>query len=262
MRYQRVPLSTDAGLGARARIGMLVLKTDQTIEFEARQLLSKVDGVALHHARLFNDSNITRETLMAMRPLIAEAAALLPVEWGFKSIAYACTSGAMVIGESEVERLIRSVHPGARATNPVTACLAALKALGVGRPAIVTPYARPVNETIARGLEVRGLDIPSFVSFEEPDDGVVGRISKPALLDAARTALEGSGTDGVFVSCTSLRLADAVEQLEQELGVPVTSSNHATIWHLLRLAGIEDRIAGFGRLFEIAIAPGLATAAE
>ncbi|MDB9812096.1 Asp/Glu racemase, partial [bacterium] len=30
---------------------------------------------------------------------------------------------------------------------------------------------------------------------------------------------------------------------------PVTASNHALAWHLLRLAGIHDEVAGLGRLF-------------
>jgi maleate isomerase len=30
----------------------------------------------------------------------------------------------------------------------------------------------------------------------------------------------------------------------------VTSSNHALAWHCLRLAGIDDRRPGRGRLFE------------
>ena len=33
--------------------------------------------------------------------------------------------------------------------------------------------------------------------------------------------------------------------------MPVTASNHALAWHLLRLAGISDEIAGFGRLFKL-----------
>lgn len=260
MRYLRVAFATNAGLGARARIGMLVLKTDQTIEFEARQMLAGVDGVALHHARLYNDANITRETLLAMKPLIPEAAALLPAEWGFKAIAYGCTSASMVIGEGEVERLVKSVHPGAAVTNPVTGCVAALGALGARRIAVVTPYARAVNDAIATGLAARGLEVASFVSFEEPDDTVVGRITPDAILAAARTAVDATPVDAVFVSCTSLRLADAVERMEAVLGLPVTSSNHATVWHLLRLAGIGDRIDGLGRLFRQGLAAPAAAA--
>jgi maleate isomerase len=31
----------------------------------------------------------------------------------------------------------------------------------------------------------------------------------------------------------------------------VTSSNHALAWHCLRLAGVDDQIPGFGKLFRL-----------
>jgi maleate isomerase len=58
----------------------------------------------------------------------------------------------------------------------------------------------------------------------------------------------------VFVSCTSLRLVEAVDRIEAAVGLPVTSSNHALLWHMLRLAGIDDKVDGFGRLFSMGLA--------
>jgi maleate isomerase len=250
VRYQKIPLATDAGLGARARIGMLVLKTDQTVEFEAAQILSRVQGVTLHHARLFNDFEITRDTLMAMQPLIPEAAKLLPVEWGFKSIGYACTSGAMVIGEGEVERLVRSVHPGSSVTNPLTGGLAALAALGCRRIGVLTPYARSVNDGVIAALEARGLEVTAFASYEEPDDNLVGKIAVADIVRASVALATNADVEAVFVSCTSLRTIDAIPAIEAASGKPVTSSNHGMIWHMLRQAGIGEPIGGLGRLFE------------
>ena len=53
-----------------------------------------------------------------------------------------------------------------------------------------------------------------------------------------------------MVECGSDRLVEIVERLEGELGKPVTSSNHALIWHCLRLAGVDEALPGFGKLFE------------
>jgi maleate isomerase len=52
----------------------------------------------------------------------------------------------------------------------------------------------------------------------------------------------------VFVACTSLRVAEAVAEIEAATGKPATSSNHAMVWHALRLAGVEEQLPG-GRLF-------------
>ena len=59
--------------------------------------------------------------------------------------------------------------------------------------------------------------------------------------------------DAVFVACTSVRLVEQVQALEDGLGKPVTSSNHATAWHCLRLAGIQDRVPGYGRLMRTSL---------
>jgi len=88
-------------------------------------------------------------------------------------------------------------------------------------------------------------------SYNIMDDGLVARLDADSVKSAALELGRHPDVDGVFVSCTSVRLADVVEELEAELGKPVTSSNHAMAWHTLRLGGIGEAIAGFGRLFRL-----------
>ena len=253
--YDRVPFQTDPGLGERARIGLLVLRTDQTIEAEARHVVSKLSGVALYQSRLFNDFQITRETLLAMGPLIPEAAALLPSEWEFGSIGYGCTSGAMVIGSHEVKNLVRKAHPRAEVSDPAAACVAALSSLAVKRLGILTPYGRAVNEAMADGFSAKGFNVTAFASFEEPDDNRVARIGPSAIAEAAIGLGRRDDVDGVVVCCTSLRTLKAIPDIEAATGKPATSSNHALLWHLLRLGGIDDAVNGLGRLYLTAIRP-------
>jgi len=47
-----LPHELDGGLAARARIGPIVLATDQTIEHEWRLIFEPIEGVALHHSRI------------------------------------------------------------------------------------------------------------------------------------------------------------------------------------------------------------------
>jgi maleate isomerase len=249
--YERLDAETEAGIGARARVGLIVLRTDQTIEYEARAIMARLDGVALYQARIFNDFEIKRETLMAMLPLIPGAAALLPAAWSFDAIGFGCTSAAMLMGDAAIADAVASVHAGAKVSNPVLACIKAMEALEARRIAVVTPYSKAVNEAIAGGLEARGLSISAFVSFEEPDDNRVARISPHSISAAVSKAAGLAPCDAVFISCTSLRAVAAMGAMEVMAGKPVTSSNHALLWHLLRLAGINDRLPDFGRLFSL-----------
>ena len=70
-----------------------------------------------------------------------------------------------------------------------------------------------------------------------------------SIAEAIAALARSTRLDAVFVSCTSLRLAERVAAIEAEVGIPVTSSDHALAWHCLRLAGVNDSIAGAGRLF-------------
>ena len=60
----------------------------------------------------------------------------------------------------------------------------------------------------------------------------------------------GQDCDGVFVSCTNLRVGSIIEEAEKRLSKPVISSNQALAWHMLRLAGINDSITGKGQLLK------------
>lgn len=238
---------TDAGIGSRANIGLLVLQTDLTIEDEFRHILP--EGVALYGARLESPAEITPEKLKLMETHIPVAAGLLPAV-DFASIGFGCTSGALVIGEGNVAARVTSVRPEARVTDPVTAAVAAMAALKAARIGLLTPYLPEINASLREQFQQRGLNVPVMGSFNQPDDYVVARIT-PDAIEAAMIELGRSDqVDAVFVSCTSLRVARIAARVETVIGKPVTSSNHALAWHMLRLAGIKDSLPRHGRLFE------------
>ena len=84
-----------------------------------------------------------------------------------------------------------------------------------------------------------------------PEVWVVAAIDTASLKSAIARMLEGADADAVFISCTSVRIAESVAEIEAELGIPVTSSNHALACHCLRLAGIDDKLPENGRLFAV-----------
>src|SRR5215475_4889280 len=118
-----LPCALDRGVASRAAIGVLVLATDQTMEHEFRTLV-RLPGVAVYHARLFNDADITPETLRAMRDRIAPAADLVLPSLHLDVVAFGCTSASMTLGEEEVFRQIHRVRPDVACTTPVTAAFA------------------------------------------------------------------------------------------------------------------------------------------
>jgi maleate isomerase len=246
----------DAGLGSRARLGLVVLATDQTIEHEWRRVLRDVPDVALYESRIWNDVKITPETLAAMEGDIAAATRLIMPVLPLSVVAFGCTSAAMVLGEERIAARVHEARPEVRVTTPIGAALAAFAALGARRIAVLTPYSRAVNDVVRRYIEDRGFAIPVFGSFEEEDDSRVARIDPGSVRDAALALGRDPRVEAVFVSCTSLRLVETAQAIEAELGKPVTSSNHAMAWHALRLAGVGDALPGLGRLLTLPLPGG------
>jgi maleate isomerase len=250
---RHLPCTLDAGIGARASLGLIVLATDGTIEYEFRRVLEALPGVALYQSRIFNSASITPATLKAMESGIGPAAELILPGARLDVIAYGCTSASMVIGEAEVAQRIRAARPGVACTTPITGALAGLRALGAKRLALLTPYIDEINRFMRDYIEARGFSVPVMGSFNEEDDRKVARIAPQSVREAALELGRSELVDAVFVSCTSLRLVEVVAELESELGKPATSSNHAIAWHALRLAGVNDPLPQFGRLFTLAL---------
>ncbi len=245
-----LPCQLDGGIAHRAAIGLLVLATDQTMEHEFRRLVRQ-DGVALYEARLWNDNDITPATLRAMRERIAPAAALILPGVKLDVVAFGCTSASMELGEDEVFCQIHAARPGVACTTPVTAAFAAFDALGARRIGVLTPYSAAVNEGVRAYLTKRGAEVAAFGTFDKQDDRDAARIAPELIATGIRALARSATLDAVFVSCTSLRLSEIVAEIEAEIGIPVTSSDHAMAWHCLRLAGVADVVAGAGRLFEL-----------
>ena len=238
----------DGGAGGGRRVGLIVLSTDETLEYEARQVIEG-RGVNLMHNRIFSDPSVTPDNLAAMAARMPEVARLLPAE--MRAIAYGCTSASVFIGPEGVEQQIQTTQPGVPVTNPISAVVAALAALKVQRIGLVTPYTADVAAPMRTFLVERGIETVKELSFGEGDDRKVARISQRSTLGAMLKVGRAKGVEAVFASCTNLGSFEVIDQAEDELGLPVISSNLALVWHLLKRAGITATGWGPGRLFQI-----------
>jgi len=169
------------------------------------------------------------------------------------ALVFGCTSGTVAIGSDEVTRLLRVARPGIPCTNPIDAALAAFAALGARRISVLTPYTVPVNQAIAAHLAAAGVEVLSITGFDLEGDDEMTAVP-PAATAAAAAECCHPAADLLFVSCTALRVAEVLDQIEDRLGRPVVASNQALLWHALRLIGNEDAIAGFGRLLTLPLA--------
>lgn len=235
----------DEGRHNRAKIGYVLLATEQTIQDDVMTL--RPDGVGIHISRAAIPDSITSETLAAQADLLAEAAATLLPDGSLDVVCYACTSGSLVIGEPRVMAELNKGQPQATATSLITGVMRGLREVGAQKIVVGTPYLDEVNQREADYMAAAGFDILAIEGLNLEKDSDMVRVT-PAFIRDFAVSLDCADADAVFISCGALRTLDVIGDIEAAIGKPAICSNQAMIWDTLRLAGIDDRFEGYGRL--------------
>jgi maleate cis-trans isomerase len=76
-----------------------------------------------------------------------------------------------------------------------------------------------------------------------------GSVPRDAALEMGRALLHAHReADAILFPSPHWPTIEAIEPLEREFGVNVISASQAAIWDGLRIAGVKDKIVGYGRL--------------
>ena len=155
--WQHMPCELDTGPAPMAAIGLVTLANDMTIEPELRAFLPS-DGVALYANRIPMPEVVTVDTLIGMRDHIAATTELIVPFSNIDVVAFGCTSGSMAIGPETVEAKVHEAKPDVAVTNPVSASLKGLRALGCKRIALLTPYIDEINAVVEAYVSAQGFE--------------------------------------------------------------------------------------------------------
>jgi len=235
----------DEGRHSRAKIGYVLLATEQTVQDDVIRL--RPPGVGIHFTRAAIPDSITNESLSAQADLLADCASSLLPDGSLDVVCYACTSGSLVIGEDRVFAELNRGAPNAKATSLITGVIRALEILQARRIVIATPYLDEVNQREVDYLEQAGFEVISICGLNLEKDSDMVRVAPDYITEFA-LAQDHPDADAIFVSCGALRTLDVIGEIETRAGKPAICSNQAMIWDCLRLAGIDDRFEDYGRL--------------
>jgi len=153
-------------------------------------------------------------------------------------------------GAQNAEQMLAALAAelGIKMSSSAAAQEKAAKLLGCRKLVVAHPYgaredARLIADAERYGCEVRGAmgwgkTITQF-----------GSIPATAALEMGR-ALMGAhpDADSIFFPSPHWPVIEAIAPLEREFGVTVMAAAQACVWDALRLAGVDDRIDGYGRL--------------
>lgn len=221
----------DGGAPSRGvvHVGVLVPWANRVVEDELPRLCP--DGVVLHYARLVPpcQTTVLDETfldgLRAAVPAAVASLSRLPLE----GVLLACTSEGFT--RTEDERIVS-------AFDTLTTGLTRLDAK---RIVLATPYPEPITQREVDAFTGRGFEVTAHASLGR-DDGY------PDVAPAEITSLVAgidtralAGADALVLSCTGWATLGVITYLEQDLGMPVLSSNVAMAIHATTLGRAEQR---------------------
>ncbi len=246
---ETVPFELGQPASGKHTLGLIVLKFDETLEQDFRRLFPSRE-LSLYTSRVPSGAEVTTDTLQEMSQTLPASAALFPPAARFDVVGYGCTSGTTMIGAEKVSALVQEGVQTPAVTDPLTATIAACRALGVTRLGMVTPYVAEVSLPMKAAFEAAGITVPELVSFGEAGEENVARITATSVNDAALRVGQ-LAVDAVFLSCTNLQTLDVITVLEAVLDKPVLSSNAALAWHMSKLSGAPISKDAPGRIFSL-----------
>ena len=124
----------------------------------------------------------------------------------------------------------------------------AAEALGCKKVVVAQPYAHADTDRIASYALHFGCEVLGATGWGSPFNQI-GRIPQHAAVELGRKLMrEHPDADTILLPSPHWPTAGAIEPLEREFGVNVMSAQQAIVWDALRRCGVNDRIAGFGRL--------------
>jgi len=246
-KFTQHDLTADIIKTNNPRIGLIALSTDFTIEQDYRNVCHSIP-VDIFVNRIPFENPLNHENYLKMANHISEVSSQILPSQDVDIIAYGCTSGTIAIGSDRIKEEINKTKPKAKVTTPVTAALKAFSHLGLKNIAVLTPYPKDVNATVYNYLIDNNINIESFSSFNLEYDSEIAQVSL-ASLEKEIKKIDLSNVDGLFVSCTALKIVDVLDRVERSQNTIVISSNQAIIWDCLRSVGIDSKIKGYGKLF-------------
>ncbi len=241
-------------LGWRAKIGIVAPSTNTSVQPECEAL--RPEGVTNHFARV----HIQERPLTSDQAFVEHVAAMAAGITGAVDQVMTCAPAHLVMGVAleaftggvkGAEALEQSLRDqsGVGISMGSTAARAALDAFGAKRIAVLTPH-QPRGDTVVRAyLEEAGYEVVRLTGLKCASPMLIAHVQPPEIRAALRD-LDGDDVDAVLQVGTNLAGMAVAAEAERWLNKPVLSMNAITYWHALRALGIEDRIAGHGRIRE------------
>lgn len=240
------------------KIGQIVPSSNLTMEREIPAMLRAREAIAPErfsfHSSRMRMKKVTKEELEAMDK-DSDRCALELSDAQVDVLGYACLVAIMSMGKGyhcqSQERLEKVTSDNGYPTPVVTsagALVEGLHLMGAKRVSIITPYMKPLTQLVADYIEAEGVEVKDAIALEIPDNLEVAAQDPMNLLDIYKR-LDRKNIDAIVLSaCVQMPSLAAIQQVQDEAGIPVVSAAVATTHQMLTRLGLSTQIPNCGEL--------------
>jgi maleate cis-trans isomerase len=227
--------------------GVLIPSTNTTCEIEFGRLLPP--EYQAHFARLLSSrpgepfSPSREEDIAYQSRLLGTAKVALVI---------LAQTSASLFAEDYDEAITRriSAAAGCPAVTSAQAVGRAVRALGVRRIGLVSPYSDAVNARAADYFaRVHGLETIACEGFGATDSYAIGGL-EPQRAKAAFARIDRPQIEAFVVPGGNFPTLPSIAAWEAAFNKPVVTTNQASIWAMLRHFGAGAGLPGLGRLLQ------------
>ena len=229
------------------RIGLITLASDFRIEKDFNDIIYGKD-IDLYSNRINCYNPLTNETLKKMADDIPEVTKNILPDQKLDCVAYGCTSGTIAAGYQSIYEKVNLAKPNTKVTTPITSAINALKTLKINKVSIFTPYTDEINQSVISYFKDEKIEISELSYFDIASDLDIGKVDPQHLFDVL-VKQDLSTSDALFVSCTALPVLSIIDEIEKKLGKVILSSNQTLIWDTLKQVNNQNKVDGYGVLF-------------
>ncbi|MGE4125116.1 MAG: Asp/Glu racemase [Pusillimonas sp.] len=241
------------------RIGQIVPSSNTTMETEIPLMLQSraaqfpEERFTFHSSRM-RMKKVTKDELAAM-DRDSDRCALELSDAQVDVLGYACLVAIMSMGKGyhrESEKRLHQVTVDNGNPAPVISSAGALveglHTMGAKKVSILTPYMKPLTQLVVDYIESEGIEVLDAVSLEIPDNLEVGRQNPLAPAEHIKRVNTANADAVVLSACVQMPSFQSVQQVENSLGLPVTTAAISTVYQMLKSLGLERKVENAGAL--------------
>ncbi len=233
------------------RIGQIVPSSNVTMETEIPALLRARETILperfTFHSSRMRMKKVTKEELEAMDAMSLKCAEELS-DAHVDVMGYACLVAIMSMGkgyhchsqENLHQVTIKNGYPTPIVTS-AGALIEGLQIMGAKKVSIITPYMKHLTKMVVEYIEDQGIQVVDSISLEIPDNLEVAAQNPLNLVDIYKK-LDVTGVDVIVLSaCVQMPSLAAVDIIQKESGLPVTTAAICTTYKMLKELSLEAK---------------------